>query len=445
MQFEEFNKKIREAAEQHHPAYDEEAWKKMEKLLRKHLPAEEKERRRIVFFILFFLLLGGGVFVAINKPWQKNTTSAIQPPVTLPADNKQQSKSQQINSPVQPDHEGGQQSNPGTVLSKENRQPQQLSIDNANPQKSLVDFELNSGQKNINEEKAVAKQNSPLVSIGKDPSNNEVKKDEKIISNGQLTDKNSEISATTANIPNNVAVPKNNESNQMAVGENKNENSKSLATAAQKNKTEGKKFLDGFAFNLSGGPDLSKAGNSRVGKTTFAFGGGISYTWKNFTLRSGVYSAEKIYSAGEDDYKLNYALPQNIKFEGADAKCRVTEIPFSLAYDFASKNNHSWFAGAGLSSYLMNKEDYTYWYTNYSSGSYYSRDFEIRNQNKHYFSVINLSAGYTRQLSKFISITAEPYVKIPFQGIGLGSVHLNSGGILFSVGIQPFNNNKKKK
>src|ERR1044071_3739035 len=74
MQFEEFNKKIREAAEQHHPAYDEKAWQKMEKLLNKHLPQEEKKRRGLIFFLLFFLLLGGGVFVAIEKPWLKNNS-----------------------------------------------------------------------------------------------------------------------------------------------------------------------------------------------------------------------------------------------------------------------------------------------------------------------------------------------------------------------------------
>ena len=43
MQFEEFDNKIREAADHHHPAYHEDAWEKMEKLLKKHMP-EEKEK-----------------------------------------------------------------------------------------------------------------------------------------------------------------------------------------------------------------------------------------------------------------------------------------------------------------------------------------------------------------------------------------------------------------
>jgi len=435
MQFEEFNKKIREAAEQHHPAYDEKAWKKMEKLLSKHLPQEEKGRRRIIFFILFFLLLGSGVFVAINKPWQKTTTAGNQPPVTVPQDNKQQSNSQQTND---------QQANPGTVTSKEEDQPQQPAIDNISHQKNVIAFEMNPRQKKTNDETAIAKQNSPFANIGKELINNEVKKDENTTPDNQLPKKNNEVSTTTANVPNNVVAPKIDESKQVAVQEDKTGKEDNSKATAQKNKAGSKKFLDGFAFNLSGGPDVSKAGDSRFGKTTFAFGAGISYTWKKFTLKTGVYSAKKIYTAGENDYKINYSLPQNVKFEGADADCRVTEIPFSLSYNFASKNNHSWFAGAGLSSYLMREEDYTYWFSNSSTGSSYSRYFELKNKNKHYFSVINLSAGYTRQLSKSISITAEPYVKIPFQGIGLGSVQLNSGGVLFTVGIQPFNSKKKK-
>src|SRR5258706_889860 len=70
MQFEEFDNKIREAADHHHPAYDENAWARMEKLLNKHLPQENDNRRRIIFFLFLFLLLGAAaVWLISNKPW----------------------------------------------------------------------------------------------------------------------------------------------------------------------------------------------------------------------------------------------------------------------------------------------------------------------------------------------------------------------------------------
>jgi hypothetical protein len=53
MQFEEFDDKIKEAAENHHPAYDENAWARMEVLLNKHLPQENDRRRRFILFYFY--------------------------------------------------------------------------------------------------------------------------------------------------------------------------------------------------------------------------------------------------------------------------------------------------------------------------------------------------------------------------------------------------------
>src|SRR4029078_3524934 len=111
-------------------------------------------------------------------------------------------------------------------------------------------------------------------------------------------------------------------------------------------------------------------------------------------------------------------------------------IPVKLSYNFATRNRSNWFAGAGLSSYLMKREDYLYEYES-NTGTYYHA-YETKNENKHYFSVLNLSGGYSYQLSNTISLSAEPYLEVPLTGIGVGKVHLNSGGVLFTVGVSPF-------
>jgi hypothetical protein len=54
MLFDQFDKKIKEAAEQHHPAYDEKAWKKMENLLKLHLPQEKKRQEKNFSFSFYF-------------------------------------------------------------------------------------------------------------------------------------------------------------------------------------------------------------------------------------------------------------------------------------------------------------------------------------------------------------------------------------------------------
>ena len=84
----------------------------------------------------------------------------------------------------------------------------------------------------------------------------------------------------------------------------------------------------------------------------------------------------------------------------------------------------------------MKKEKYVYIYKTVTGPSSYP--YLAKNENKHYFSVLNLSGGYTRQLNSTFSVSAEPYVEVPLTGIGKGKVHLNSGGILFTIGVKPF-------
>ncbi len=113
------------------------------------------------------------------------------------------------------------------------------------------------------------------------------------------------------------------------------------------------------------------------------------------------------------------------------------EIPLALYYSFKEKKHHHWFATLGSSSYLMKKETYHFLYKNQAGNMVY-RDWSLKNENKHYFSVITLSGGYAYRLNKIFSLMAEPYIKVPVQGIGYGKVKLNSGGILFTVNATPF-------
>ena len=120
-----------------------------------------------------------------------------------------------------------------------------------------------------------------------------------------------------------------------------------------------------------------------------------------------------------------------------DADCKVYEIPLTVYYSFKEKNHHHWFAALGSSSYLMKKETYHYLYKTQTGNMLY-RGWTLKNKNQHYFSVITLSGGYSYQLSKTFSLMAEPYIKIPTQGIGFGKVKLKSTGIMFTLSAAPF-------
>ena len=85
----------------------------------------------------------------------------------------------------------------------------------------------------------------------------------------------------------------------------------------------------------------------------------------------------------------------------------------------------------------MKKEKYDYLY-NSPAGQTYNYVKTINNENKHYFSVITLSAGYQYNFNNRLSLIAEPYLKLPLSGIGAGKIKLNSTGLLFTGIIKPF-------
>ena len=210
-------------------------------------------------------------------------------------------------------------------------------------------------------------------------------------------------------------------------------------TATKKTKVKTPK-RNSFFISLSAGPDISATIGDHPGKTKLLTGGGIGYSFKDrLTIRSGFYTGRKIYTSSPGSYhppdNFWYYYPN---LEKVDADCKVYEIPLSLSYHFGHSKKQNWFVSTGISSYLMKKETYNYFYKYTTGGPTIQRKWTIRDQNKHYFSVLTLSGGYQKQIGKSFSMLVEPYFKIPLGGVGFGKVKLNSGGVLFTAAIKPF-------
>jgi hypothetical protein len=213
-------------------------------------------------------------------------------------------------------------------------------------------------------------------------------------------------------------------------------------TKAEKSKKQRSRLVDNFAFTLSAGPDYSFVKTNYPGEVQLAYGAGIAYTFaKRLTIRAGAYAAKKVYTTDSASYKSGIPLSTYYSnIEKIKGDCLVYEVPVSLSYDFAGKNKHSWFGGAGISSFFMKRETYTYYYKR--NGTMVSREYTINNQNNHLLSVLTLSAGYRYRLNKRISFAAEPYFKLPLGGVGFGNLKLKSGGVLFSAAVKPFSKRK---
>lgn len=430
MRSEQIDKKVQEAAEKHHPAYDEKAWQKMEKLLNEHLPVKEDNRRRVFLLLLLFLLIGGGSLLLLSKPWNKNAEFAGGP----------EGNNERLVSEKKPQPENtsvpGTQAKPSTSLEQNAPSSKTVTTDLQIQDKQSIPQSVNTRRQDFT--RTAPKPTTPaeknLASKAQTAENNIS------ANNVDQSQPNGPIKEASAN-PNSIAEKKDENVKQDVVTTNvatkdvapQNTQAQTAKPPIHKEKSN---WLSGFAFLLSAGPDVSKAGGSNLGKLTLAYGAGISYTKSRFTLRAGVYAGRKIYKANASDYELSWQ-PSNLKFEGADANCYVIEIPVGLYYNFAFGKKSNWFAGAGLSSYLMKSETYNYQFKT-STGTYYNWKYQYNNENKHYFSVLDLSGGYSLHLNNTISLSAEPYLKVPLTGIGAGKVDLKGGGVLFTLGIKPF-------
>ncbi|HYM94287.1 MAG TPA: hypothetical protein VET23_09125 [Chitinophagaceae bacterium] len=469
MQSDSLDNKIREAADHHHPAYDENAWKKMEKLLDEHLPPKKDNKRRFIFFLFLFLFVGGGAWLLIGKPWSSSERSIVQneqnklPGQSTSIPSNKLSKTNKTNTvDVTTQVQSKKEGNKETIV-QQNKAGHFSPLPEQNKNIGVIKNQLNTVVKNniattnIDQPNKNAVNNrTDIVSNvpdkstainsslpGKNQNNNNSDINKPVIDNSLIQSTNKDI--TKDNQLQKSAIDAGNKTTDEKKSDDKGVVAITLTESKTKNRGKNKKNNNSLSFSVSAGPDISKARNSSTGRVTLSYGAGVNYTHNRFSLRSGFYVAKKIYSANPNDYSLPYILPSTIKLVNVDANCSVFEIPLDLTYAFGQKQNSNWYAGLGLSSYLMTKENYTYWYKSSTSGQVYPRNDVANNVNKHYFSVLNLMTGYTRQLSKKISISAEPYLKIPLTGIGVGKVHLNSGGILFTIGIKPFEKRDGKK
>ena len=441
------DKRIKEAAKHYHPAYDDKAWEKMEQLLNQHLP-QKKKRRRFIFFLLPLILAGGVILFIVTENGRKDAThdqeitfstgETVKPiPAPLTSNSfdgmskKPSSKNSEIKQLIsgrkenvsQIPHPGSRKNSTGatgTTFPIEKKW-QENHLKN-NRQNVTAKEEIKTKQRNFADNNPINEDNSvvePLPSSSVIPSLNE-----KNILNQKENNKDIQLNKPVVNKSENIA---------------KTEKDQTTATKTKKEAKRSKNnFVNNFGISISAGPDISGAHLDNPGKIAINLGLGVSYIISSsFTLRTGFYAAKKIYSVGPDDYKTTAGPGNYYYLENIDANCLVYSIPLNINYNFKKVKNHNWFLSTGLSSYLMKRETYEYYYK-YPSGQAYTKDWTIHNQNQNFLSVLNLSGGYQYSFNNRISVMAEPYISLPLGGVGAGKVKLKSTGILFTFTVKPF-------
>jgi hypothetical protein len=429
----EYDMRIKEAADHYHPEYDDTAWQKMERLLDEHLPVE-KERKRVFFLIPSLLVIGGLLlFIFLYKGENKKPENKIQKSVVTNPSNDLKKIT---------DYSLVENNKKVATIRKKNGIEEKIEISVAKK-----------AEKTEPVSSFVNRQNQDIIFLFKNDLQvkQNAKTKEEVIAKTNNLDKIGQEGNSVSK-----SAVRENKSNLLAPVEKGNEAGvkKLLITAqddipktekgypediSKKTKKASRGFANNFGISISAGPDISGVRKNEIGKLTVAYGAGLSYAVsKKLNLRTGFYLSKKIYSVGPEGYKIPAGSAGNYEYlENIDANCIVYEIPVKLDYSFGDVKSHNWFVSGGLSSYLMKKENYEYYFKT-PAGQIYDKDWSVSNKNKHLFSVLSISGGYQYSFNKQFSIVAEPYINLPLTGIGSGKVKLNSGGILFTIKAKPF-------
>ncbi|WP_170971080.1 porin family protein [Ilyomonas limi] len=186
----------------------------------------------------------------------------------------------------------------------------------------------------------------------------------------------------------------------------------------------------GLYAGAAAGLDVTAVKFREVEKPGYSAALVVGYRINNhWSVESGLmWDNKNYYSPGEYFDRKRTDIPTTTYIHYVYGTCRMYEVPLNIKYDFNSKKLSGFYVSAGLSSYIMKKENYEYHATG-SSGNYYVGKRAYKNSTNNLFSVANISGGYQFIFKNNNSLRVEPYLKVPLRGLGIGKLPFSSTGI----------------
>ena len=185
---------------------------------------------------------------------------------------------------------------------------------------------------------------------------------------------------------------------------------------------------------LVAAPDVSTVRFADVEAPALNFGLTLDYRLGNrLRLSTGLLRSNKKYVARREDYDWGAygARVYSRNFSDVEGTCTVLDVPLNLRYDLLVQPGYRLVSTVGLSSFFMQHEKYEYGWTD-ATGAHTWTTTAV-NENQHFLSILNLALGAEYGLGTRWSLLAEPYVKLPLAGVGLGKVKLLSAGVYVGV------------
>ncbi len=419
-QFEYIENKIKAAAENNQPVFEEQAWAKMEALLDK-----DKKRRPFVwlwFLVPLFLAGGLGSYMLFHNNSLKNNTSNTKVDININDKN---------NRTVQP----SSNNHPATPL-QNNKIP--------SSKKSYHLLNAGGGGNIKNQQlakKYMAGNRNKVLMTAPGLTDDAVEEltPKKIVQDRALKiniDSNSpsETNAADAFVKQKINDSLQTKSKQINIITPDTSIAKITNNAAKKQRKKG----NGFYLLASAGADMGsvKLISFKNSSLSAKYGVGLGYQLnKKWSVQTGFYISRKKYLAAPSDYHPKQGSYWNmVQLTKVEANCLIYEIPLAVRYNFTSKPVTNYYATVGLSSYIMKKEDYNYYYIR---NNVPGKSAWTYTGNKNLFSILTLSAGLERKINEKLSIQAEPSIGIPIAGVGDGRVKIFSTALQLGLKYQP--------
>ena len=183
-----------------------------------------------------------------------------------------------------------------------------------------------------------------------------------------------------------------------------------------------------ISVGISAGLVFGSVESSGFGATRSRFGAKIDYRLGNkFSIGTGAYLNKVFYKADGENYKAEDNIwTDGIEPESILAECNVLEIPLSLTYFSRGSNKSGLYAAAGLTSYFMMKEVFTFDYD--SPRDDLIKGWKEENTNQHLLGLGHFNLGYQRKSGQRSAFQIESFIHLPLQGIGHGKVNLITAG-----------------
>jgi hypothetical protein len=187
---------------------------------------------------------------------------------------------------------------------------------------------------------------------------------------------------------------------------------------------------------LSLAPDFSSTGFGHMTAPGGAAGIQISYRiFPKISVHTGLIRSSKKYESEGSYYqppegywqnRTNGRIPDQVS-----GRCSILEIPLWIRYDVSQRDRSGFYVSGGVSSYVMMSESYDYTFETDNPGA--AKGWSSSKSSSYPFAIGHLSAGYEKNITPALGIGFEPFVKIPFSGIGWSNVDLFTTGFYVNV------------